>query len=89
MLKYVIVVESSKSGWLESSKIGWLLFGFVLYRDTRTKIIQIWMIIAYHKIIIQIWMITDGQKSSIFGTGPYLVCGFLLKRGARQFINRE
>ena len=30
------------------------------------------MIIAYYEKIIQIWMITDGQKSSIFGTGPYL-----------------
>ena len=46
---------SYKSGWLESSKIRWLLFDFVLCRDTRTKIIQNWMIIAYHEIIIHFW----------------------------------
>ena len=41
------------------TRIGWVLFVFVLYSDKCTKLIQNWMIIAYH---IQIWMITDGQN---------------------------
>ena len=41
------------------TRIGWLLFVFVLYGDKCTKLIQKWMIIAYH---IQMWMITNGQN---------------------------
>ena len=45
---------------------------FCIETRERNIINKNWMIIAYHEKIIQIWMITDGQKSSIFGTRPYL-----------------
>ena len=56
---------------------------FVLYRDKWAlddycsllfyiETNEHWMITAYHEKIIQIWIITDSQKLSIFGTGPYL-----------------
>ena len=77
---YLWVGEESIAAQLSCATLSIRLYRII--HKWMTRIIQNWLFLfdvetnelkvyKYEKII-QIWMITDGQKSSIFGTGPYL-----------------